>query len=89
MTGWQTYGGGIMKGNCGTSLDHGVLAVGYTPDYWIVKNSWAATWGEQGYIYLSRTDNCQNKKGECGLQSQASYPTSGSAIAKYEDLADV
>ncbi len=30
MPGWQTYGGGIMKGNCGTQLDHGVLAVGYS-----------------------------------------------------------
>ena len=31
--GWQTYGGGIMKGNCGTQLDHGVLAVGYSSGY--------------------------------------------------------
>ena len=49
----------------------------------------AATWGEQGYIYLSRTDNCQNKKGECGLQSQASYPTAGSALPSYDELPNV
>ena len=34
--GWQTYGGGVMSGNCGTQLDHGVLAVGYTSEYWPV-----------------------------------------------------
>ena len=57
--------------------------------YWIVKNSWAATWGEQGYIYLSRTDKCQNKKGECGLQSDASFPTTGGDLAQYDDLPNV
>jgi len=87
-SGWQLYGGGTLSNHCGTQLDHGVLAVGYTPDYWIVKNSWATTWGEQGYIYLSRTDGCS--AGECGLQSQASFPTTGSAkLAAYADLPDV
>jgi len=45
------------------SLDHGVLAVGYgvqesTP-YWVIKNSWAETWGEAGYYRIERgTDHC-------------------------------
>jgi hypothetical protein len=36
---WQTYKSGVVSSCTGKSLDHGVLAVGYTSDYWIVKNS--------------------------------------------------
>lgn len=64
---WQLYSSGIFS-NCRTSLDHGVLLVGYTSDAWIVKNSWGTGWGENGYIRLARGNTC-------GIANSASYPS--------------
>jgi hypothetical protein len=75
---FQLYSSGVLKGSCGTGLDHGVLAVGYGSDqegdYYIVKNSWGETWGENGYIRLGRGDEYNNGDGQCGILLQASYP---------------
>lgn len=54
---WSYYTGGIYS-NCGYSLDHAVLAVGYDSSSWKVKNSWGTGWGERGYIRLKLGDTC-------------------------------
>lgn len=71
---WQLYKSGVVTKNCGTNLDHGVLIVGYdntaSPPYWIVKNSWGASWGMDGYIEIEISSG----DGVCGINMQPSYP---------------
>jgi C1A family cysteine protease len=48
----------VFTGPCGTDVDHAIQLVGYgtegTKDYWLVRNSWGGSWGEQGYIRIER-----------------------------------
>ncbi|KAG4934503.1 hypothetical protein JHK87_048505 [Glycine soja] len=83
----QTYVGGVSCPYiCGKHLDHGVLLVGYgegayapirfkNKPYWIIKNSWGESWGENGYYKICRGRNV------CGVDSMVStvaaiYPSS-------------
>jgi C1A family cysteine protease len=65
---WQNYQGGIMTADqCGLSIDHAIQLTGYSPNqggYWIVRNSWGADWGENGFIYLQYGQNT------CGITSE-------------------
>ncbi|KAL6587656.1 hypothetical protein OROMI_000635 [Orobanche minor] len=73
----QLYSSGIFTEECGTDLDHGVVAVGYGSedgvDYWIVRNSWGTNWGENGYFRLER-NVVDSPSGKCGIVMEASYP---------------
>ncbi|KAI4367265.1 hypothetical protein MLD38_023022 [Melastoma candidum] len=74
----QTYIGGVSCPYiCSRRLDHGVLLVGYgsagyspirlkEKPYWIIKNSWGKTWGENGYYKICRGRNI------CGVDSMVS-----------------
>lgn len=70
---WSDYHGGVFDGcsnRSNVAIDHVVVLVGYGTDpklgdYWLIRNSWDATWGEKGYIRLKRTANL-----ECGEDVQ-------------------
>jgi len=73
---WQDYTGGVLKSNCPhdiSSLDHCVQLVGYVgasstdaaSNYWLVRNSWGADWGEAGYIWVEMGKNL------CGVADEA------------------
>jgi len=101
QSGFQFYKTGVFSGTCGANLDHGVLVVGYGTDsgkdYWKVKNSWGTTWGDAGYIRLTRSSTGEKGRkllgggggggggtsGECGLLKQPSYPV----VSKTEQAA--
>jgi len=68
---FQFYKSGVVTKNCGASLNHAVLAVGYQKlaltDAFIVKNSWGTSWGQDGYIYLGADQSQNQGKGVCGI----------------------
>merc|ERR1712182_6005 len=55
--------GVLSSATCGTSLDHGVLVVG---------------WGEDGYARMKKLNRKQSP-GECGMYMDASFPTASSS----------
>jgi len=76
---WQNYNGGVLT-SCGNSVDHCVQLVGYqnygsqsnTPA-WIVRNSWATSWGENGYIRIEIGQDL------CSIGDYATVVTTGSS----------
>jgi len=75
-----SYTSGILTNAflCGTTIDHAVIAVGYGSDngtdYFLVRNSWSASWGESGYVKIG-ADASNSGMGVCGIQYGPLYPT--------------
>jgi len=74
---FQQYSSGILDTRlCIGALNHAVTAVGYGEDngkgYFIIRNSWGASWGESGYI---RVSSDVSGGGVCGILKDSSRPT--------------
>lgn len=76
---FKNYESGVFTGECGTRLNHGLVAVGYGTnaesglDYWLLKNSWGTGWGDEGYVYLYR-DGGEGVSGTCGVLLDSDRP---------------
>jgi cathepsin H len=76
IDGFRMYKSGVYTSDhCGTTpmdVNHAVLAVGYGVEngvpYWLIKNSWGADWGDNGYFKMEMGKNM------CGIATCASYP---------------
>ncbi|KAL9234002.1 hypothetical protein vseg_008926 [Gypsophila vaccaria] len=61
--GFQHYNGGVYDGGCSNNTHHAVAVIGYGKDdltgkdYWLIKNSWGARWGEDGCIRILRDEH--------------------------------
>ena len=55
---WGAYEDGVFSSDSNWLIDHAVQLVGYGTeggkDYWLVRNSWGTSWGENGYIKLEK-----------------------------------
>ena len=76
VDGFRDYSEGVYTSdvckNTPADVNHAVLAVGYGTldeiNYWDVKNSWGADWGDSGFFKIERGVNM------CGVAMCNSYP---------------
>lgn len=73
---FKFYKSGVLS-TCDYDLDHDVLIVGFGIDetgekYFTIKNSWASSFGESGYIRIKRGGN--DTRGVCGINMMGRFP---------------
>lgn len=71
---FQLYNGGVFRGSssCGKKRNHAVAVVGYGTasdgtKYWLLKNSWGTSWGEDGYMRIA-------VDADCAVSDRPAYP---------------
>ena len=87
MPEFSSYKSGVFMDGHSAEINHTMLLVGYGTDsktkldYWLVKNSWGTSWGENGYIRIIRGNNPKTGKpynngaGCCGILNKHNcYP---------------
>jgi C1A family cysteine protease len=77
---FHNYVSGVIDSTaCGTETDHAVVVNGYGTDadtgleYWLVRNSWGADWGDNGYVRIAITDE-PAELGICGIMRRPLMP---------------
>lgn len=78
---FKLYRSGVFSlDSCTTHLTHGVLMVGYGEqdgkEYWKIKNSWGAQWGDGGFGHVVRGKNM------CSIADWSNYPIIDDADSK-------
>lgn len=73
---FSAYSSGVFSKSDAGDLNHAILLVGWddASSCWVLRNSWGASWGEQGYMRI--------KYGTCKVGAQGTYmvykdPTTG------------
>ncbi|KAL4440902.1 hypothetical protein ABPG74_009315 [Tetrahymena malaccensis] len=56
---WQYYKSGIFQDYYPTKPNKGATIIGYGPNYWLLRNSWGTSWGENGHIRVANDGSGQ------------------------------